>query len=56
MYGKNDTNDDDGDDDDDDGDDDDGDDDDNDDNYDVRDDSWPQRLFLALSDSLLFMI
>ena len=55
MYGKDDSYDDNGD-DDDDGDDDDGDDDDNDDNYDVRDDSLPQRLFLALSDSLLFMI
>ena len=49
MYDKNDN-------DDDDGDDDDGDDDDNDENYDVRDDSWPPQLFLAFSDSLLFMI
>ena len=40
----------------DDGDDDDGDDDHRDDDYDIRDDSQPQQLFSAFSDSLLFMI
>ena len=42
--------------DDDDGDDDDGDDDHRDDDYDIRDDSRPQQLFSAFSDSHLFMI
>ena len=43
--------------DDDDNDDDDSDDDDHcDDDYDIRDDSRPQQLFLAFSDSLVFMI
>ena len=42
--------------DDDDCDDDDGDDDHCDDDYDIRDDSWPPELFLAFSDSILFMI
>ena len=45
---------------DDDSDDDDGDDDSDDDHcdddYDIRDDSWPQQLFSAFLDSLLFMI
>ena len=52
MCDKNDNNDDDGDDDDDD----DGDDDDNDDDYDVGNDFRPPKLFLALSDTLFFMI
>ena len=49
MYEKNNDN-------DDDRDDDKSDDDDNDDDYDVGDDSQPPQLFLALSDSVLFMI
>ena len=38
------------------GDDEDDDDDDSDDDFAFGDDSWPLRLFLARSDSLLFMI
>ena len=49
LFDKNDNN-------DDNGDDDDGDDDHCDDDYDIRDDSRPQQLFSAFSDSLLFMI
>ena len=54
--GKNDDDGDDDDDSDDDDGDDDGDDDHRDDDYDIRDDSRPQQLFSAFSDSLLFMI